>query len=117
MSADGGCIFCRIAGKNVPSKVLFEDDELLAFADLKPQAPLHALVVPKRHIEKASDLAGTDAALAGRMLLAAKDIAEKAGFGKSGYRMVLNCGGDAGQAVAHIHLHVMGGRKFSWPPG
>lgn len=114
-SAD--CLFCKIARKEIPSKIVFEDDQIIAFSDIKPQASVHTLIIPRRHIEKVSDLTDKDAELVGRLVLRAKDIAGKAGVEYSGYRIVLNCGGDAGQEVPHIHLHLLGGRRFNWPPG
>ncbi|MBN2453501.1 MAG: histidine triad nucleotide-binding protein [Candidatus Omnitrophica bacterium] len=111
------CIFCKIAGKKIPSKIVFEDDEVMAFEDINPKAPLHLLVIPKRHIEKVSDIADSDAGLMGKLVLTARDLARKNGLNDSGYRIVLNCNRDAGQEVFHIHLHLLGGRKFTWPPG
>ncbi len=111
------CIFCRIAKKQIPSKIVFEDDEIVAFEDMKPQAPVHILIIPRRHIEKVSDIAAQDLPLAGKILLVAKDIAREKGVDKTGYRVVLNCNRDAGQEVFHLHAHLLGGRKFAWPPG
>jgi histidine triad (HIT) family protein len=112
-----GCLFCSIAKKQIPSKIVYEDDSVLAFEDVKPQAPVHILIIPKRHIENTSDLSEKEAALAGHLVVTAKKIAEKYSVDTSGYRIVLNCNKDAGQEVLHLHLHLMGGRKFSWPPG
>jgi len=114
---DPGCLFCRIIKKEIPAKIVFEDDKILAFEDIKPQAPVHILLIPKRHIGKVSDLTEADARMAGELILAAKKIAGERGVGGSGYRIVLNCDKDAGQEVFHLHLHLLGGRKFSWPPG
>ena len=111
------CIFCKIINKDIPAKIVLENEDVLAFEDIKPQAPLHVLLVPKRHIEKVSDMKDADSPLIGKMVLAAKSIASNKGFAESGYRIVLNCNRDAGQDVFHLHLHLMGGRKFSWPPG
>ena len=111
------CIFCRIIKKDIPSKVVFEDPLVLAFEDVKAQAPVHILVIPKEHIEKVSDLTEQNAGLVGHLVITAKKLAEERGLRDAGYRMVLNCGKDAGQAVFHVHLHLLGGRKFSWPPG
>jgi len=110
------CIFCRIASKEVPSAIVYENEDLLAFRDLSPQAPTHILVIPKRHVASLDDLGAADDALLGSMLLAAKHVATEAGLAR-GYRIVTNCGPDAGQSVAHLHLHVLGGRPMSWPPG
>jgi len=110
------CIFCRIASKEIPSGIVYEDAEVLAFRDLSPQAPTHLLVIPKRHVGSWNDVADADAALVGSMMLAAQKVATAAGLTR-GYRIVTNCGADAGQSVAHLHLHVLGGRPMSWPPG
>lgn len=112
-----GCVFCRIAAKELPCKILFENDSIVAFNDLKPQAPVHILIIPKRHIEKVSDININDVGLMGELLFVARSLAHKAGLTDTGYRIVLNCGKDAGQEVPHIHLHLLGGRDLSWPPG
>lgn len=114
---DEACIFCKIARKEIPAKILFESARIVAFEDLKPQAPFHVLIIPKRHIARVSDIQKQDAVLIGELFLAAKDIAGNNGIESSGYRLVANCNKDAGQEVFHIHLHLMGGRKFTWPPG
>ncbi|MFA6320678.1 MAG: histidine triad nucleotide-binding protein [Candidatus Omnitrophota bacterium] len=111
------CLFCKIANKEIPAKIVFEDPRIIAFEDVSPQAPVHVLLIPKRHIEKISDLTEADAELAGYLILAAKRIAKERGIHDSGYRLVMNCNKDAGQAVFHLHLHLLGGRKFAWPPG
>jgi len=108
------CIFCRIVAKEVPSRLVYEDDAMVAFNDLNPAAPLHVLVVPRRHVGRLADL--DDEALAGKLLLAAARIAKDAGHGES-FRVVVNNGAGGGQSVFHVHLHVLGGRRFSWPPG
>jgi histidine triad (HIT) family protein len=110
------CIFCRIASKEIQAAVVHEDGEILAFRDLSPQAPTHVLVIPKRHVETLDDLSETDAGLLGAMMLAAKKVAASEGL-SAGYRVVANCGREAGQSVFHVHLHVLGGRPMSWPPG
>jgi histidine triad (HIT) family protein len=96
---------------------VYEDAEVLAFHDIRPRAPVHVLVIPKRHIPTAGDLTDTDVMLAGRLLLVARNVAAELGIAASGYRLVNNCGGDAGQTVWHLHLHVLGGRPMGWPPG
>ena len=111
------CLFCRIVNREVPSKIILEDRHIMAFEDAGPQAPVHILIIPKAHIEKVSDLTEENSAIVGRLVLAAKDIAKERGVQESGYRIVINCNKDAGQAVFHLHLHLLGGRKFSWPPG
>ncbi len=110
------CIFCRIAAKEVPATIVLEDDDVVAFRDLSPQAPTHVLVVSRRHIASLDDATPADSALLGRMLIAAQEVAAKAGLA-GGYRIVTNCGPDAGQSVAHLHFHVLGGRPMAWPPG
>jgi histidine triad (HIT) family protein len=110
------CIFCRIAAKDVPSQIVYEDAELVAFRDLNPQAPTHLLVIPKRHVGSLDELAEADRTLIGGMMLAAQKVAAAAGL-KGGYRVVANCGSHGGQTVSHVHLHVLGGRPMSWPPG
>jgi histidine triad (HIT) family protein len=111
------CLFCKIATKEIPSKTVFEDDDLFAFHDVRPGAPVHVLVVPKRHISGVGDLAPEDAEVIGKLLLSAKRVADATGIGESGFRVVFNSGPDAGQSVFHLHMHVMGGRALSWPPG
>lgn len=113
----GDCIFCKIASGSVKASVVYEDDQTIAFDDIKPLAPVHVVIIPKRHIGMLSDLEGSDANLIGRLVIAAKKIAEIKGVAGSGYRVVANCGKDAGQEVFHIHMHLLGGRKFAWPPG
>jgi histidine triad (HIT) family protein len=109
-------IFKRIIDREVPADIVYEDDVCLAFRDIQPQAPTHVLVIPKREIPSAADLAEDDRQLMGHLCLVARDLARKLGL-TGGYRVVLNCGPDAGQAVPHLHLHVLGGRKLTWPPG
>ena len=111
------CLFCRIIAGEIPSKKIYEDDELFAFQDINPQAPLHALIVPKRHVASLNDLTEGDDALVGSMVRRAAAIAKEHGYDGSGYRTVFNCNGAAGQTVFHIHLHVLGGRSLAWPPG
>ncbi|MEJ2720404.1 MAG: histidine triad nucleotide-binding protein [bacterium] len=111
------CIFCKIVAGEIPSEFLFEDNDLIAFEDINPVAPTHVLIVPKKHIATLNDLRESDAALVGKMFLAAKDIAKSKGISEEGYRAVFNCMAGAGQAVFHIHLHLLGGRPLQWPPG
>lgn len=111
------CIFCRIASGDIPANVVYQDDQVVAFRDLNPQAPTHVLVVPRRHIATLNDLGEADAELVGRMYLAAQQIAADEGIAERGYRTVFNCNADAGQSVFHLHLHVLGGRLMGWPPG
>jgi histidine triad (HIT) family protein len=111
------CLFCKIVAREVPSDIVLETPDLLAFRDVRPVAPTHALVIPKRHIVSLHDAVAADEALLGRFLLAAREVAEKLGLGATGYRLVINSGVDAGQSVFHVHLHVLGGRPMAWPPG
>jgi histidine triad (HIT) family protein len=111
------CLFCRIVAGEIPSKRLHEDDDLIAIADINPQAPLHALIVPKRHIATLNDLRVDDDGLIGSMIRLAATLAERHGYAERGYRTVFNCNREAGQTVFHLHLHVLGGRTFGWPPG
>ena len=102
--------------REVPAEIVYEDDLCLAFRDIHPQAPTHVLVVPKKEIATLNDVTADDAALMGHLLLAIRRIAAQLGLG-AGYRVVMNCGADAGQEVPHLHFHVLGGRRFGWPPG
>ena len=111
------CLFCKMASGEIKPDIVYENDRILAFNDINPQAPTHVLVVPKRHITTLNDLQESDAALVGEMFLAARDVAIQTGIADSGYRTVMNCNADAGQSVWHIHLHVLGGRRMNWPPG
>jgi len=111
------CLFCRMVSGEIAPDVVREDDDLLAFRDINPQAPTHVLVIPKRHVASVTDLAEGDDALVGRMIRAGVEIAKVEGLGERGFRLVLNAGPDSGYSVFHVHLHVLGGRKMSWPPG
>lgn len=111
------CIFCKIISGDIPADIVYQDDDVLAFRDLNPQAPTHILVIPKKHISTINDIQAEDAQGIGNMYLAAKQIARDEGIDESGYRAVMNCNAGAGQTVFHIHLHVLGGRGMSWPPG
>jgi histidine triad (HIT) family protein len=110
------CLFCKIAAKRIPAKLLYEDDELFAFADIGPQAPTHILLCPRKHLASLAEATPEDQALLGKMQLVAAELARKEKL-SSGYRTVINTGTGAGQSVLHLHLHVLGGRDFSWPPG
>jgi histidine triad (HIT) family protein len=111
------CLFCKIVAKEIPAKVVHEDADTLAFEDIQPQAPLHALVIPRKHIATINDVAPQDEALVGKLFRVASKLARARGFDGSGYRVVMNCNRDANQLVFHVHLHVLGGRKMTWPPG
>lgn len=115
MASNAGCIFCKIIKGEIPSKKVHEDDEVFAFRDINAQAPNHVLVIPKDHIASIDDLKPEQAALGGKLFLTASKIAKT--LGTPSYRLVLNNGADAGQTVFHIHLHILSGRKFGWPPG
>jgi len=114
---DTDCLFCKIGAGEIPADVIHETDAVRAFRDINPQAPTHALIIPKRHIASINELQGDDADIVGKLFLAAKDIAREEGFAEPGYRVVMNCNAAAGQTVFHIHLHLLGGRDLHWPPG
>jgi histidine triad (HIT) family protein len=114
---DSNCIFCKIVSGAIKADIVYEDNEVIAFNDIKPQAPVHILIIPKRHISRLSDLESADADVFGKLAIAANVIARKKMVVETGFRLVANCNKDAGQEVFHIHMHLLGGRKFSWPPG
>ncbi len=109
------CLFCRIVRKEIPAKLVKETPECVAFRDINPQAPTHVLVIPREHVSSLND--ARDAAMVGRLALVAAEIAREEGIAEAGYRTVINTNGHAGQTVLHIHLHLLGGRRMSWPPG
>ncbi len=111
------CLFCKMVAGEIKPDVVFENDQVLAFRDINPQAPVHILVIPKKHVATLNDLSSEDAGLAGELLMSVKAIAEQEGFAEAGYRTNINCNRDGGQDVYHIHLHLLAGRKLSWPPG
>ena len=113
----GDCIFCRIAAREIPASLVYEDDQLLAFGDVNPQAPVHVLIIPREHIPSLSHLDSSHDQLVGRALRLAAELAKGKGLGESGYRVVVNSGPDAGQSVGHLHFHTLGGRAMGWPPG
>ncbi len=115
--ADGRCMFCAIADGELPSTVVYEDDEVLAFRDIAPRAPVHVLVVPRRHLVSVMDLADGEVPLLGRLFAAIGEVARREGVADSGFRVVSNAGRNGGQTVAHLHFHVLGGRFMTWPPG
>jgi histidine triad (HIT) family protein len=110
-------LFGKIIKGEIPADKVYEDDEVLAFRDINPQAPTHILIIPKKPIPTINDIQPEDAALVGKLFLTAKKLAAEAGFADEGYRVVMNCNSGAGQTVFHIHLHLLGGRPFTWPPG
>jgi len=111
------CLFCKIAGGEIPSEFVYEDDDVVAFKDLNPQAPQHYLCIPRQHVSTTNDLNTGNAHLIGKLYLAAKSIAAELGVADDGYRLVMNCNDHGGQSVYHIHLHLLAGRPMSWPPG
>ena len=111
------CLFCKIVTKQIPTKIVHEDDQTVAFDDINPQAPAHTLVVPKTHVATIQDCGTQDQGLLGHLLLACARVASLKGLAEQGYRVVSNTGKDGGQTVFHLHLHVMGGRHMGWPPG
>jgi histidine triad (HIT) family protein len=110
------CLFCKIAAKKIPAKLLYEDDEVFAFADIGPQAPTHILICPRKHFGSLAEATPEDQAVLGKMQLVAAELARKEKL-SAGYRTVINTGTGAGQSVFHLHLHLLGGRDFAWPPG
>lgn len=114
---DNACIFCKIINKEIPAGIVYGNDEIVAFNDVNPQAPVHIIIIPRKHIERVSEIKEGDSALVGKLVLVAKKLAEEKKISDSGYRLVFNCNKDAGQVVFHIHLHLLGGRKMGWPPG
>jgi histidine triad (HIT) family protein len=111
------CLFCKIAEGLIKSKVVYEDEEIIAIEDINPQAPVHVLMMPKRHIPTALEVEEEDAKVVGRIFVVAKNLAEKLGVSEKGFRIVLNCKDHGGQAVYHLHFHLLGGRQMGWPPG
>ena len=111
------CLFCRIVDREIPASIVYEDDRLLAFTDINPQAPTHVLVIPKKHVPTLNDLQPDDDRLVGELVRRAAAIAHERGISVGGFRTVFNTNLDAGQTVFHIHLHLLGGRSMQWPPG
>lgn len=111
------CIFCKMAKGEITPDVVYEDETVLAFRDLNPQAPTHVLVIPREHIETLNDVTDAHTTTLGRMFAAARAVAQAEGIAERGYRTVFNCNAEAGQSVYHLHLHVLGGRPLAWPPG
>jgi histidine triad (HIT) family protein len=111
------CLFCKIIAGQIPGNLVHQDDRIVAIKDINPQAPMHLLVMPRRHIASLNDLGAQDDGLVGEMVRRAATLAHEHGHGERGYRTVFNCNADAGQTVFHIHLHVLGGRRLGWPPG
>jgi histidine triad (HIT) family protein len=111
------CLFCRIVQKTIPAKIVHEDDRTVAFDDINPQAPVHTLIIPKKHVSAVQDCYDQDSDLLAQLMITCAKVATQKGLAQSGYRIVTNTGRDAGQTVFHLHLHVLGGRHLGWPPG
>jgi len=111
------CIFCKIAAKEIPSTVVYEDDTVFAFKDINPVAPVHILLIPKQHISSALEINEENADLISKIFMVAQKLAKELGIDKNGFRIVNNCGKDGGQTVGHLHFHVLAGRELGWPPG
>nr|WP_320048275.1 histidine triad nucleotide-binding protein [uncultured Desulfuromonas sp.] len=111
------CLFCKIVAGEIPAQIVYEDDLVIAFNDIDPQAPVHILVIPRKHIPGMNDIAEDDLVVMGRIHQVAVKLAEQCGISESGYRLVNNCNEHGGQAIAHLHYHLLGGRQLSWPPG
>jgi histidine triad (HIT) family protein len=111
------CLFCKIAEGQIPARIVYEDKDVVAFADINPQAPQHVLVVPRRHIASMTDINQEDGPLLASIFMAATKVARELGIAESGFRFVTNVGPDAGQSVFHLHFHLLGGRRLGWPPG
>jgi histidine triad (HIT) family protein len=114
---DPSCLFCRIAAHELPAKIVFENERVIAFEDIHPQAPTHVQLIPRKHIPTTLDLAAEDQAVVGELVRTAAALARERGFADDGYRLVFNTNAAAGQTVYHLHLHLLGGRGFRWPPG
>jgi histidine triad (HIT) family protein len=117
MSWQENCSFCRIIAGSVPAEIVYEDEDVVAFRDRHPQAPHHVLVIPRRHISGLQSITDSDVPLLGKLLATARKVAQSLGLERSGYRVVINSGAGAGQSIFHLHVHVLGGRPMSWPPG
>lgn len=115
--SDADCLFCKFISGELDADIVLETEKVLAFRDINPQAPTHILIVPRKHIATINDLTESDAAEIGHLYLVAKELAKAEGFDEIGYRLVINCNAAAGQTVFHLHLHLLGGRNFNWPPG
>lgn len=111
------CLFCKMVTGDIPPDKVYEDDEVLAFNDINPQAPVHVLIIPKKHITTLNDADDSDTQVLGKLNLVASKLAKEGGYADDGYRIVMNCNNAGGQAVYHIHLHLLAGRQMSWPPG
>jgi histidine triad (HIT) family protein len=117
MTADPACLFCRIVAGTIPAAIVHEDDAIIAFRDIAPRAPTHILVIPREHIPSAASLSEADAPMLGRLFATIAEVARNEGIADAGYRLVSNVGQWGGQTVDHLHIHLLGGRPFAWPPG
>ena len=117
MNSSDDCLFCKILAGEIPADIIFESDDVIAFRDINPQAPTHALIIPRRHVATINDLEDGDETLLGNLFLAARKIAADEGIADAGYRVAMNCNAAAGQTIFHLHLHLLGGRQLGWPPG
>ena len=111
------CLFCKIVEKKIPADIVYESENIIAFKDIEPKAPIHCLIIPKKHISTINDIVGSNSNIIGLMYEAAAQLARTLNVDKDGYRVVMNCNSNGGQTVYHIHLHFLAGRRFSWPPG
>jgi histidine triad (HIT) family protein len=111
------CLFCKIIAKEIPAKIIYEDDDLMVFDDVSPRAPIHKLIIPKKHIATLNHMSPEDTVLLGKLFFTAQKIANDLGIAEDGYRTVINCNQGAGQTVFHLHVHLLGGRLMQWPPG
>ena len=111
------CVFCKIVSGEIPANIIYRDDQVVAFDDLHPQAPQHKIIIPRKHIATPNDLHGEDTPLVGHMIQSAVALAKELNLAESGYRLVMNCNAGGGQTVFHIHVHLIGGRQMTWPPG
>ena len=111
------CLFCKIVEKKIPADIVYESEDIIAFKDIEPKAPIHCLIIPKKHISTINDIVGSNSNIIGLMYEAAAQLARTLNVDKDGYRVVMNCNSNGGQTVYHIHLHFLAGRRFSWPPG
>ena len=111
------CLFCKIVEKKIPADIVYESEDIIAFKDIEPKAPIHCLIIPKKHISTINDIDGSNSNIIGLMYEAAAQLARTLNVDKDGYRVVMNCNSNGGQTVYHIHLHFLAGRRFSWPPG
>lgn len=114
---DNDCLFCKMSAGDIPIDIVYENEDVIGFRDINPQAPTHVLIIPRKHIATINDLVDDDAVEVGKLFLAAREIAQNEGIAEAGYRVTMNCNEAAGQTVFHLHLHLLGGRKMNWPPG